>query len=184
LPGSILEMDDIKTTIVPLTVFDDTNTTQIATAGDDGDVADFELDRVDDLSGLERQLDCVVLLQCWVWVPNCPSVMCHKEWDALSANVDLCDLCQLELSFFLGDSVNAETTLGVEHQTEVLVGLLDRNNILETSRVVDVSSDFVVNLDDSLIYDHDDFTPCECILESVSQEYDEWEGFASFMGTR
>jgi len=134
LPGSILEMDDIKTTIVPLTVFDDTYTTQIATAGDDGDVAYFELDGVDDLPGFERQLHCVVLLQGGVWVPDCPSVVCHKEWNALSPDVNLCDLCQLELSLFLGDSVNAETTFGVEHQTEVLVGLFDRNNILENQQ--------------------------------------------------
>jgi len=177
-------MDDIKTTVVPLTMFNDTNTTQIATTGDDGDVAYFELDGVDDLPGLERQLHCVVLLQGWVGVPDCPSVVCHNEWNALTPNVNLCDLRQLELSFFLGDSVYAETSFGVEHQAEVLVGLIDRNNILETSRVVDVSSDFVVNLDESLVYNHDDFTPCECILESVSHENDKWEGFASFMGTR
>ena len=57
---SILDVDDVETTIVTLTVGDDTNTTHVATAGNHGDGTSVELDEVLDLASLKVDLDSVV----------------------------------------------------------------------------------------------------------------------------
>lgn len=59
LPGSegvvngVLDVDDVETTIVALTVGDDTDTTHVTTTSDHGDVADLELDKVLNLASGE-----------------------------------------------------------------------------------------------------------------------------------
>jgi hypothetical protein len=58
--NGILDVDDVETTIVALTVSDDTNTTHVATTGDHGNGASVELDEVGDLAALEVDLDGVV----------------------------------------------------------------------------------------------------------------------------
>lgn len=49
--NSILEVDNVETSIVTLTVGDNTDTTHVTTASDHGNVADLELDKVLDLAG-------------------------------------------------------------------------------------------------------------------------------------
>jgi hypothetical protein len=56
----ILEVDNVETSVVTLTVGDDADTTHVATAGDHGDGASVEPDEVLDLASLELNLDGVV----------------------------------------------------------------------------------------------------------------------------
>lgn len=56
----VLDVDDVETSVVALTVGDDTDTTHVATTGDHGDGAGVELDEVLDLASLEVNLDGVV----------------------------------------------------------------------------------------------------------------------------
>lgn len=53
-------MDDVETSVVALTVGDDTDTTHVATTGDHGDGASVELDEVLNLASGEVDLDGVV----------------------------------------------------------------------------------------------------------------------------
>lgn len=53
-------MDDVETSVVALTVGDDTDTTHVATAGDHGNGAGVELDEVLNLAGGKVDLDGVV----------------------------------------------------------------------------------------------------------------------------
>lgn len=59
LPGSegvvngVLDVDNVETTIVTLTVGDDTDTTHVTTTGNHGDVANLELDKVVNLASGE-----------------------------------------------------------------------------------------------------------------------------------
>ena len=68
--NGILEMDDVETSVVTLTMGDDTNTTHIATTGDHGNSASVELDKVGDLTSLEVDLDSVVDLDGRVGVAD------------------------------------------------------------------------------------------------------------------
>lgn len=56
----VLEVDNVETTVVTLTVGEDANTAHVATASDHGDGTGVELDIVGDLAGLEVNLDGVV----------------------------------------------------------------------------------------------------------------------------
>ncbi len=56
----VLEVDNVETTVVTLTVGEDANTAHVATASDHGDGTGVELDEIADLAGLEVNLDGVV----------------------------------------------------------------------------------------------------------------------------
>ena len=68
--NGVLDVDDVETTIVSLTVSDDTDTTHVTTTGDHGDGAGVELDEVVDLASGEVDLDGVVDLDGGVGVAN------------------------------------------------------------------------------------------------------------------
>jgi len=53
-------VDNVETTIVALTVSDNTNTTHVTTTSDHGNGASVELDEVGDLAGFQLNLDGVV----------------------------------------------------------------------------------------------------------------------------
>lgn len=76
--------------------------------------------------------------------------MRNQVWNTTLAELDSLDLAQLVLGLLASDAVNSEATLGVVYKTEVLAGLLDRNDIHETSWVGSVSADLAVDLDEAL----------------------------------
>lgn len=68
--NSILDVNDVETSIVTLTVSDDTNTTHVTTTSNHSDHASVELDEVGDFAGGEIDLDGVVDLDGWVRVTD------------------------------------------------------------------------------------------------------------------
>ena len=68
--NGVLEVDDVETSIVALTVGDDTNTTHVTTTCDHGDNTSVELDEVGDLASGEVNLHGVVDLDSGVGVAN------------------------------------------------------------------------------------------------------------------
>ena len=66
----ILDVDNSETTIVSLSVSDDTNTTHIATTSDHSDHTCVELDVLCDLASSQVDLDSVVDLDDRVWVSD------------------------------------------------------------------------------------------------------------------
>ena len=125
----VLDVDDVVATNVLLTVDNDTSTAHVTTTSDHNDVASVELDEVGDLVRLELELDSVVDLDQRVGVADCAAVVSDDVWDALSANTGLPDLEELVGSLLGGDAVDGEAALDVVEETEVLAGLLDRNDI-------------------------------------------------------
>lgn len=66
----VLDVDNVETTIVTLSVSDDTNTTHVTTTSSHGDDTSVELDEIGDLAGSQIDLDSVVDLDGWVWVAD------------------------------------------------------------------------------------------------------------------
>lgn len=58
--NGILQVDNPETTVVTLTMGDNTDTPHVTTTGDHGDGASVELDEVGDLARLKVDLDSVV----------------------------------------------------------------------------------------------------------------------------
>jgi hypothetical protein len=63
-------VDNVETSIVSLTVSDDTNTTHVTTTSSNGNDTGIELDEILNLASLEVDLDGVVDLDGWVWVTD------------------------------------------------------------------------------------------------------------------
>lgn len=68
--NGVLNVDDVETTIVALTVGDDTNATHVTATSDHGNGASVELDEVGDLAGGEVNLDGVIDLDQRVGVAD------------------------------------------------------------------------------------------------------------------
>lgn len=68
--NGVLDVDDVETSVVALTVGDDTDTTHVATAGNHGDDTSVEGDEVCDLAGSQVNLYGVVDADLGVGVAN------------------------------------------------------------------------------------------------------------------
>jgi len=80
--------------------------------------------------------------------------------------------------------VYSESTLDVEHDTEVFARLLDGDDIHEASGEFGVSSDLVVDLDESLGHNQGDFTAGQGVFETVAEEHAQGKTLAQLVGTR
>ncbi len=94
---SILDVDNVEAAQVTLAVRDDTNTTHVAAAGDEANVASVKLDKVNNLASLQIQLDRVVDLDQRVRVADGAAVVGNQEGNALGTKLDLLDLAELVL---------------------------------------------------------------------------------------
>ena len=109
--------------------------------------------------------------------------MRNQEWDTTTAELDALDLAQLVLGLLVTDAVDGEAALGVVNQTEVLAGLLDGDDVHETSGVGLVSADLAVDLDEALLEDGLGLAVVERILEAVADEDDQGHAVAELVRT-
>jgi hypothetical protein len=181
--GTVFDVDDFVASGVFLSSFNDTNTTQVTSSGDHGKVSDIELDGVDDLSLIQVVLNGIVFLDVGVRITDGSSVVSDKNGHSLLGEKEFLDTEKLELSFLGSDSVNAESSLDVKEETEVLSSLLNGDDILETSREVGIGSGSLVDLDESLHEDESNFSLGESVSQSVSQQDDERKTLSGFVRT-
>lgn len=92
----------------------------------------------------------------------------NQEWDPALAELNTLDLAELELSLLSLDAVDGEATLGVVDETEVLAGLLEGDDIHESSGVGGVGADLSVNLDQTLHHDGLDLATVQGVLETIN----------------
>ena len=92
--------------------------------------------------------------------------MCNQERDSSLAQLYPLDFGQFIFRFFCGDAMDCEPSFGIIDETEVLAGLLDRNNIHEAGRVGGVGADFPVYFDKALHNNGLGFAGVESILQS------------------
>lgn len=217
--NGVLDVDDIETTIVALTVSDNTNTTHVTTTSGHGDNTGVELDEVGDLASGNVNLDGVVDLDGGVRVTDAidrklakpcsvrkgltvsrvwnrlfcrpqpinqslvqrlndtelveskhsrSRIVRNQEWDPALAKLNTLNLAELELSLLSLDAVDGEATLGVVDQAEVLAGLLEGDDVHETSGEGGVGADLAVNLDQTLHHDGLDLATVQGVLETIN----------------
>jgi hypothetical protein len=107
----------------------------------------------------------------------------NQEWDPALAELNTLDLAELELSLLGLDAVDGETALGVVNQTEVLAGLLEGDDVHESSGEGAVGADLAVNLDQTLHEDSLDLTTVQGVLETVADEDDQRQTVAQLVRT-
>ena len=79
--------------------------------------------------------------------------------------------------------MDGESALDVIDQTEVLVGSLEGDDVHESSWEVDIGSDLAVDLDQSLHEDLLDLGTGESVVQSVTEEENEWETLTLLVGS-
>mmetsp|Transcript_32294 Transcript_32294/g.83819 ORF Transcript_32294/g.83819 Transcript_32294/m.83819 type:complete len:212 (-) Transcript_32294:7-642(-) len=166
-----------------LTVLDGTDTTQVMASGDHDEVTGLELDEVDDLAGLDVHTHGVVHLDVGVGVADGPSVVGNDKRGTLLSELVPLHLAELVLGLIIGDAVEDEAALDVKKKSEPLVGLLDGDDIHETSGEGLVSADLAVNLDEALHEDGVHLSAVEGVLKAVPQKKDEGKGLPELVGT-
>lgn len=80
--------------------------------------------------------------------------------------------------------MDGEAAFGIVNKAELLAGLLNGDDIHETSWVCSIGADFPIDLDEALHDDRLSFTAVQRILEAVSEEDDERKRVAQLVRTR
>lgn len=93
----------------------------------------------------------------------------NQEWDPALAELNTLDLAQLELGLLSLDAVDGETALGVVDETEVLAGLLEGDDVHESSGEGGVGADLAVDLDQTLHHDGLDLATVQGVLETIAK---------------
>ena len=133
-------MDNVEATLVTLTVNNNTNTSQVTTTSSHNNVTVVKLDERLNLASSKVDLDGVVNLDGGVGVADGAAVVGNNVRNTLLTELNTLDLTELVLSLLASDSVDGEATLDVVDKTEVLTGLLKRDDIHETGGVGGVGS--------------------------------------------
>ncbi len=149
---------------------DNTGTALVTTTSDHNGGASVERDKVEDLLRVNVESDSVVDLDERVGVSDGTAVVGDNVGNTTGTELHLLDLEELVGGLLCGDAVDDETALDVVKDTEVLAGLLDRDDILETSGVGGVGADLAVDLDETLGGDGVDLTTGKSVLQTVAEE--------------
>ena len=129
----VLDVDNVEGSGMPLTGHDGAHPAGVTSSGDHTQVAGVELDGVLDLAGGDVHLDAVVHPDDGVGVADGTAIGGVEVGHSVGAGLDLPDLAQLVLGLLGSDPVHGEPSLHVVDDAEVLSGLLDLDNIHETS---------------------------------------------------
>lgn len=178
MSSSVLDVNDVKTSRVSISLDDNSNSSNVRTRSDHDNVSVFELDEVDDLSSFKIDLDGIESLDQGVGESKRSVVVSVSVGNSSSGGLDMGDLGKLVLGLFSRDGLKDESTLGVIEKSEVFSGLLDGDDIHKSSGELRVSSNLSVDLDLSSHDDLGDFISSKGVLQSVSEENSEGDRFS------
>jgi len=199
-------VDDVETTIVALTVSDNTNTTHVATTNNHGDHTSVELDEVTDFAGGKVDLDGVVDFDGGVGVSDTiipsafynvsnhsliqrligasdlrASIMRNQVWDSTLSNLNSLDLAEFVFCLGLFNAVHSEAAFSIVDQSEVLASLVDGDDIHEASRIGMIGSNLAVDLDQALHEDGSGLAAIKGILEAITNEDNQRQAVTAFL---
>ena len=177
-------MHDIEASNMLLPVYDNTCSSHVTPTSDHDDVACVELDEIDDFALLEVKLDGIVDLNERVGVTNGSPVVGDNVGDTFATDSNSADLEEFVGGFLRGDAVDGKAAFHVIEEPEVFPRFLDRNDIHVAGGVGLIGANLVIDFDEALLDDRSDFLSSQRILQPVSEENCEGEGFAELVGAR
>lgn len=181
---AVLEMDNVETTMVTLTVNNGADAADAVSTSDDGNVTSLKLDESLNLVSLQVKTDGVVGADQRIGVADGTAVMGNNEGDTLGTNLHLTDLTELVLGLLIRDAVDNKATLDVVKDAEVLASLLDLDDIHKAGGVVDISANLAINLDVTLHNNGVSLTLVQSILQTVADENNKGQALTELVGSR
>lgn len=179
----ILHVHNVKGTRVSLSVHYGAHTPQVAASGNHAQVTSVKTNVINNLGCGNFKLDGVINSDLRVWVSDGSAIVRHQEWDSFGPSLNSAYFTEFVFGFLICDSVDCETSFNIIDQSEEFTGLLDGNNIHESSRVVCVSSDFAINLDETLHQNLHYLLVGKGILQTIPQKDDQRQGFSQLVGS-
>jgi len=146
----ILNVYDFVGTWMVLNVHQLSDTTNVVSTRDEHSSSILKFNDFLDFTCLKVQLDGIVLLDIWLRESDGSAIMSHNIRNFVFAKALALHFAQLETCLLSIDANWLEASLDVVHNTEVLTGFWDLNDVLEAKWETWISSDFVVHLNISL----------------------------------
>ena len=169
---------------------ENTDSTDVVSAGEEDGGVVGELDDLLDGSGGKVDLDSIVFADVWVWESEGSTVVGGDVWDLVLTDLLGDNSAELEGSLFGLDSVWLESSSDVEEHSEVLVGLVDGDDIHASEWESWVSSDLTIDLDVSdtlgLGTGFDNLSgliSVESVLQSLLEKNVEWDALSGLVWT-
>ena len=144
----------------------------------------LELSVADNLVGREIDLHCVVGLDQGIRVADGAAIVCCNDRSTLRRSRDGADAAKLIARLDRGDPMHDKATLGVMEKAEMLIGLVDRDNILEAAGIGKIRADLAVNLDVPTFQDNFRLLIGESVLKTVTDEKQQRNALAKLVGAR
>lgn len=184
--SGILDVSKIVGTLVLLDGLEDTDSTNVVSAGEHDSGTVGELDNGADLTSGKVDLDRVIETNVWVRESEGSAVVGSDVRNLLLVDRLASDLAELEAGLVGSDLVGLESALDVVEDSEVLVGSLNRDNVHVAKWVSVVTSDLAINLDETLLVLDNlaSLLSVEGILESLLKEHIEWDALPKLVRTR
>lgn len=182
--SGVLDCDQVVVSVELVDVLDDSDSSDVVSLHAVGEVSDLHLVRGLDLVGSDVELDGVLDLDVLVEELEGSSVVGDEVADLVGSDEFLLDSAEFEVSLFLLDFDHGESSLDVVEDSEGLVDLGDLEDVHESAGELGVSSDLVVDLDESLLLVEDgvDFGGVHGELQLVSEKDLDGDGLSQLVG--
>lgn len=183
LAFSVNQLDHSVRTIELGDGLDLTDTTGVLSSCDLGQSVVFKLGNLHDFSGLDVELDGVACHDGDVQETDVAAVVGVAVEDPLLSCRDCLDLEQFESSLFGVDRDKLEAPFGVVHDTVVLVGFGDSENVHESGWVPLVSPWLAIDNDVLLADDHASLAHVAGEVQAVANDQGQWKALSDFVRT-
>ena len=141
---------------MPFDVEDCSNSTDVVTASDVGQMSRFIGDPAYNLVVFQIVLDGVRFVDVWVWEPDGSGIVGDDVWDLVGSDGFLDNFTELEVGFSALDADEGESSLFIIQKSIVLSGLDDIEDVHDTDWELMVSSDFMIDFKSCLFILCDD----------------------------
>jgi len=151
-------------------VEDGSDSTDVVTTGDVGQMSWFVRNPANDLVLFKIQSDAISLVDVWMWESDGSGVMSDNVWNFVWSDGFLDNFTEFEVGFLLIDLDKGESSLFVVKESETFSGFDNSQDIHNSDWEFMVSSDFIINSESCLfiLSDNGDFLSVSSVSQSVS----------------
>ena len=180
----VLEGNDVVSTINLGNVGNDSDTASVVSFRDVGNVAKFEGKHISDLFLLEVELHGVVHLDSGVGKTDGASISSNEVSDLVGTHLFALNTAQNEVGLSLLNLNESEASLHIVEATPGGSHLRHIDDVHETDGVLEVTTDVLVDVDESLLLvkDHLRFISIEGDLDFVAEEELNRDALAQLVG--